>query len=118
MAPVGRKGLTTANSTSRQRLGPAQLAQGQGGDEFSILAPGTGQDGALLLASRLRDAVATATSGSLTTSVGWVIYPAHAEAPSTLLALADADLRRAKPRPRATGRERAADPRVGISRSL
>jgi len=90
----------------------------QGGDEFSILAPGTGTEGALRLASRLRDAVATATSGSLSTSVGWVIYPAHAETPSTLLALADADLRRAKPRPRATGRPRAADPRVGILRSL
>jgi diguanylate cyclase (GGDEF)-like protein len=89
----------------------------QGGDEFSILAPGTGQDGALRLASRLRDAVATATSGSLTTSVGWAIYPAHAQDPSTLLALADAELRGAKPSPRANGRQRAADPRVGLLHS-
>jgi len=68
----------------------------QGGDEFSILAPDTSHELAGQLAARLRVAVRVATGGSLTTSIGWVTYPSGAESPETLLALADADLLRAK----------------------
>jgi diguanylate cyclase (GGDEF)-like protein len=82
----------------------------QGGDEFSILAPESGEEHAAQLATRVQDAVSTATRGSLTTSVGWAIYPDHGKDPSALLALADADLRHAKPAYGAGRRERAAKP--------
>jgi diguanylate cyclase (GGDEF)-like protein len=68
----------------------------QGGDEFSILAPETDDADARRLATRARQAVNAVTGGSLTTSVGWVTYPTDTEDTGALLALADADLRRAK----------------------
>jgi GGDEF domain-containing protein len=49
-----------------------------------------------MLAARARVAVGAATNGTVTTSIGWVIYPTDAQDPETLLALADAKLRFAK----------------------
>jgi diguanylate cyclase (GGDEF)-like protein len=68
----------------------------QGGDEFSILAPETGDGQAAGLAQRVQEAVAVATRGAVTTSVGWVTFPADAQDAGTLLALADDALREAK----------------------
>jgi diguanylate cyclase (GGDEF)-like protein len=68
----------------------------QGGDEFSILAPGTNDEQAEGLARRAQAAVHEAMAGSVTTSVGWVTFPNHGSDPAQLLALADEQLRRAK----------------------
>jgi diguanylate cyclase (GGDEF)-like protein len=68
----------------------------QGGDEFSILAPGTTTEQARLLATRAQQAVAAATNGRVTTTVGWATYPTPTADPSRLLAVADEELRRAK----------------------
>jgi diguanylate cyclase (GGDEF)-like protein len=68
----------------------------QGGDEFSILAPGTTTEQARVLATRAQQAVATATNGRVTTTVGWATYPTPTADPSRLLAVADEQLRRAK----------------------
>jgi diguanylate cyclase (GGDEF)-like protein len=68
----------------------------QGGDEFSILAPGTDDERAAGLARRAQTAVHEAMGGSVTTSVGWVTFPNDGSDPGTLLAQADAQLRRAK----------------------
>jgi diguanylate cyclase (GGDEF)-like protein len=68
----------------------------QGGDEFSILAPETGEDHAEGLAARARDSLEAATNGSLSTSVGWATFPADGEDAATLLAVADVALRDAK----------------------
>ncbi len=76
----------------------------QGGDEFSILAPDTGDEQARRLATRVQNAVADVTSGRLSTSVGWVTFPADAQDAGALLALADAELRRTK-RERGAGRD-------------
>ncbi|MFL5830922.1 MAG: GGDEF domain-containing protein [Solirubrobacteraceae bacterium] len=75
----------------------------QGGDEFSILAPETDGDAAKALAARAHEAVNAATGGTVSTSIGWVTFPTQADDPRMLLALADADLWRAK-RERGTGR--------------
>jgi diguanylate cyclase (GGDEF)-like protein len=83
----------------------------QGGDEFSILAPETDGDAAKALAARAQEAVSTVTGGSVNTSIGWVTFPTQADDPRMLLALADADLWRAKREHGAgrTGRTRAID---------
>jgi diguanylate cyclase (GGDEF)-like protein len=88
----------------------------QGGDEFSILAPGTSDAQAKRLATRVQDAIRTATSGSLTTSIGWATYPTDAEDHQTLLSLADAKLLCAKHDLGAGRHERAADLQARSSR--
>jgi diguanylate cyclase (GGDEF)-like protein len=68
----------------------------QGGDEFSILAPETNCEQARLLATRAQQAVAAATNGAVTISVGWATHPTPTADPSRLLAVADEQLRRVK----------------------
>jgi diguanylate cyclase (GGDEF)-like protein len=86
----------------------------QGRDEFSILAPNTSYEQAARLGDRVRDAVSAAANGSLTASVGWVTYPSQAQDASTLLALADAELRRAKRELGSDRRERSAAPEASL----
>ena len=89
----------------------------QGGDEFSIVAPQTDSEQAWRLAARAQRAVAVATNGSLSTSVGIATFPADAGDPDRLVARADADLRANKqllqPRQRqAAPSTRSATPRL------
>jgi diguanylate cyclase (GGDEF)-like protein len=69
-----------------------------GGDEFAILAPAATQHAMRLLAERtlrsLRDL--ECEDVSLTASVGWVMYPEHAQSVDELVAAADVCLRGAK----------------------
>jgi diguanylate cyclase (GGDEF)-like protein len=77
-----------------------------GGDEFTLLLPKTGLAGALLLAEKIRAAVADAPfrvdTGALdiTISVGVAAYPEHGAAGKDLMAAADAAMYRAKARGR------------------
>jgi diguanylate cyclase (GGDEF)-like protein len=79
-----------------------------GGDEFTLLLPKTGLDGALLLAEKIRSAVGTAPfridNGSLdiTISVGVAAYPEHGSSGKDLVNAADAAMYQAK----AKGRNR------------
>ncbi|MGI8984021.1 MAG: GGDEF domain-containing protein, partial [Acidimicrobiales bacterium] len=79
-----------------------------GGDEFTLLLPKTGLDGALRLAEKIRAAVGTAPfridSGSLdiTISVGVAAYPEHGASGKDLVNAADAVMYQAK----ALGRNR------------
>jgi diguanylate cyclase (GGDEF)-like protein len=77
----------------------------QGGDEFSILAPGTDDAHAALLATRVRNSLATVMTEAVSTSVGWATFPRDGSEAAALLALADADLRRAKQERREAGDE-------------
>jgi diguanylate cyclase len=86
----------------------------QGGDEFSILAPGTDEEQARGLAVRVQQAVSVATKGAVTTSVGWVTFPTHAADAATLLRLADEALLNAKQERGGSGRGRGISPHVGI----
>jgi two-component system cell cycle response regulator len=77
-----------------------------GGDEFTLLLPKTGLDGALLLAEKIRSAVGTAPfridSGNLdiTISVGVAAYPEHGSSGKDLVNAADAAMYQAKARGR------------------
>lgn len=78
-----------------------------GGDEFCLLLPQTGREGARLLAERLRAAVSTASvrvedqEVRLTASVGVAVLEAVAQAtPAALVEVADRALYRAKARGR------------------
>ena len=77
-----------------------------GGDEFTLLLPKTGLPGALLLAEKIRSAVANGPfridTGSLdiTISVGVAAYPEHGSSGKDLVAAADAAMYQAKARGR------------------
>ncbi len=66
----------------------------QGGDEFSVLAPESGSVDALALARRLQRSLRRVRVGdsSLTTSIGYAVFPEHGTTPDALLAHADAAL--------------------------
>ncbi len=68
-----------------------------GGDEFLILCPATGADGALELAGRVRDTVHSVAlqvvpEQPVTTSVGVATFPGDADDPADLMRNADAAL--------------------------
>ncbi len=76
-----------------------------GGDEFALVLPDTGRDGAMLVARRVRDRVAglpfLAGAGidfPLTASVGAATLPAGGGTPEALLAAADSAMYRVKGR--------------------
>ena len=83
------------------------LAARWGGDEFTIVAPGTSADEALRLAERIREALRQRASGdgaATTVSIGISdVARVNAANPESLYAAADAALYEAK----ATGRNRA-----------
>jgi diguanylate cyclase (GGDEF)-like protein len=88
-----------------------------GGDEFTLLLPKTSLDGALLLAEKIRSAVAGAPfridTGwlDITISVGVAAYPEHGSSGKELVAAADGAMYRAK----AGGRNRVEQPLSGES---
>jgi diguanylate cyclase (GGDEF)-like protein len=71
-----------------------------GGDEFLLLLHEVASADALLLADRVRDAVAAAAFGpgdhKVTVSIGVASYPEHGETAEAVIASADAGLYRAK----------------------
>lgn len=71
-----------------------------GGDEFLLLLHEVASEDALLLADRVRSAVATAAFGpgdhKITVSIGVASYPEHGETAEAVIASADAGLYRAK----------------------
>lgn len=86
------------------------LAARYGGEEFVLLLPETTQDGAMLVAQRVRRAVeqasfrlsadADAPMERLTISIGIAVFPEDARVKSALLEAADAALYEAKARGR------------------
>ncbi len=72
-----------------------------GGDEFTVILPQTGQEGAMTAAERLRSAVAghafpLAVAGEITISLGVAVFPRDADAAGSLIPAADRALYRAK----------------------
>jgi diguanylate cyclase (GGDEF)-like protein len=76
----------------------------QGGDEFSVLMPGSTEEGAAMLARRIEEAlttIAAADHAPVRASIGVALYPQDGATPGDLLEKADLDLRTAKERRRA-----------------
>jgi diguanylate cyclase (GGDEF)-like protein/putative nucleotidyltransferase with HDIG domain len=70
-----------------------------GGEEFALILPGSGADGAFVLAERLRSALAEEfgkDSVAITISFGLATYPEHGETAASLLRAADEALYAAK----------------------
>ncbi|MDX6684651.1 MAG: hypothetical protein QOF86_779 [Baekduia sp.] len=76
----------------------------QGGDEFSVLVPETGEEGATMLAQRIEEAlslIAAADAAPVRASIGMALFPQDGSTPTDLLEKADMDLRATKERRRA-----------------
>ncbi len=66
----------------------------QGGDEFAVIAPETDDDGAAVLAGRIRERIASVKVGQVTlgAAIGTAIYPNDGPSAQLMLARADARL--------------------------
>ncbi|HVW19288.1 MAG TPA: GGDEF domain-containing protein [Solirubrobacteraceae bacterium] len=93
--PEGDRLLRDVAARCAQVVRPGDTLARIGGDEFAVVAPGAGDDGAARLAGALRDAVAAA--GARTT-VAWAVRPDDGETGEELLREADRRLYVAKAR--------------------
>jgi diguanylate cyclase (GGDEF)-like protein len=100
---VGDRYLSLLGMEIRTHLRSADIACRYGGDEFCVLLPETGFEGARTIAERLRHAVANLSieldgeSAATTASIGMAIFPEHgADSLASLLKHADQALYRAK----------------------
>ncbi|MFN2310792.1 MAG: GGDEF domain-containing protein [Spirochaetia bacterium] len=102
--PVGDEILTAAADIFKSSLGLQGIGARYGGDEFSVLLPGMGVDGARAVAEAIRagveamdiPAVREAGLPGVTTSQGLAVYPLHAHDAAGLLEAADKGVYRAK----------------------
>jgi diguanylate cyclase (GGDEF)-like protein len=97
---VGDQALASVGATMRSSLRDNDFAGRSGGEEFTIILPGTDPEGALVAADKLRQEIADITVPgldlSITASLGVAAYPEHALTPERLERLADAALYLAK----------------------
>jgi len=91
---VGDAVLTTVGSMIDVQVRAEDGIFRQGGDEFCVVAPETGQRQARLLASRIERALSGLSSGMvrISASVGYAVYPEHGSEPGELLEAADREL--------------------------
>jgi diguanylate cyclase (GGDEF)-like protein len=105
--PVGDQALASVGAALRSVLRAGDFAGRNGGEEFAVLLPDTGVDGASATAEKIRVAIAgidlPGTGLALTASLGIAVYPVHAVNVERLERLADAALYTAK----RTGRNRS-----------
>lgn len=99
----------------RQAVRPHDVVARVGGDEFVVLAPGLGEDGAEGLAERLQQAVAEARLPLLRgLTAGWVVAPRDGRTVEALLELADASLFSHRRRSRYDGSSLARDLEIAL----
>jgi diguanylate cyclase (GGDEF)-like protein len=98
--PVGDQALAGVGAALRSAIRAGDLAARNGGEEFAVLLPATGADGAVAVAEKIRAAIADislpANGLHLTASVGIATYPEHGTSTESLERLADAALYVAK----------------------
>jgi diguanylate cyclase (GGDEF)-like protein len=102
---VGDAVLTTVAALINVQVRTEDGVFRQGGDEFCVVAPETGQRGGQLLASRIANALNGVTSGTvrLSATIGRALYPVHGTEAGELLEVADRDLRSHRPAPAESG---------------
>lgn len=102
--PVGDEILAAAADVFKSSLGSKGIGARYGGDEFSVLLPDMGVEGARAVAEAIRagvealdiPAVQAAGLTGVTTSQGLAVYPLHAHDVTGLLEAADKGVYRAK----------------------
>jgi diguanylate cyclase (GGDEF)-like protein len=97
---VGDAVLAKVAETIKSSVREIDTAARFGGEEFAIILPETDLDGAMIVADRVRDAVAKLEIPGLprriTISIGLACYPEHAEDNAAVIRAADAALYEAK----------------------
>jgi diguanylate cyclase (GGDEF)-like protein len=98
--PIGDQALANVGAALNSTLRASDFAGRNGGEEFAVLLPDTGLDGALAAAEKIRAAVANidlpGVDLTVTASLGIAVYPEHATNAERLARLADAALYTAK----------------------
>lgn len=93
---------------------PGDLLARVGGDEFAVIAPGVGPDGARRLARRLSDAVASVPATGVTAlraTISWAVFPYDGADGGELMVAADRRLYQRK----RSGRHRASAPASALA---
>lgn len=93
----------------REEVRGVDTAARYGGEEFAIILPQAGEEGALVVAERLRSRIEQTEVpevGSITASIGVATFPQHANSRDLLVTTADRALYQAK----RTGRNRVCSP--------
>jgi len=100
--PAGDEILRRVAKVLADRVRKVDLAARYGGEEFAVLLEGTDKEGALIMAERIRSAVAAmdlgdlAVSTAVTVSIGIASVPVDCTDTDSLIAIADEALYRAK----------------------
>jgi diguanylate cyclase (GGDEF)-like protein len=96
---VGDAALRSLAETFRRELRAVDTAARFGGDEFAIILPQAGTEGALVVAERLRRRIAATEIpeyGPMSASFGVAAFPFHASSRESLVVTADRALYQAK----------------------
>ena len=106
---AGDSALRLLAGALREEVRGVDTAARYGGEEFAIILPQAGEEGALVVAERLRSRIEQTEVpgvGSITASIGVATFPQHANSRDLLVTTADRALYQAK----RTGRNRVCSP--------